>query len=319
MKLIAYSVLVVFSGIAPLIWAQTPASKPAAPSARKTALDKPTFEAYVRHLELFVPELQLKIDDPKPSTLPGFLDVIVHLSYNGNPIKDIPYLVSNDGKRIIRGTVLDIDQNPFKTQTDIIRTDLQPSFGTPGAQLVLVMFSDFECPLCKEEAKVLRQNLLKSFPTQVRVYFKDYPLEAIHPWAKTAAIAGRCVFRQNPAAFWDYFDWMYEHQGDSDITPATLKQKVLDFAATKQLDTAKLGTCIDTRATDAEVNKSMAEGRALQIDATPTIFLNGRPVVGNLPWQNLENLIKFELEYQKVAANAGEKCCTVEIPSILKK
>ena len=62
------------------------------------------------------------------------------------------------------------------------------------------------------------------FPTQVRVYFKDFPLEPIHPWAKPAAIAGRCVFRQKPAAFWDFHDWIFEHQGE--ITVENLKDKV---------------------------------------------------------------------------------------------
>ena len=80
---------------------------------------------------------------------------------------------------------------------DKLKTEFQPSLGTPGAPVVLVAFSDFECPHCKDEATMLRQNLLSAYPTQVRLYFKDFPLEAIHPWAKTAAIAGRCVFRQS--------------------------------------------------------------------------------------------------------------------------
>ena len=57
--------------------------------------------------------------------------------------------------------------------------------------MVLVLFSDFQCNFCGKEAQMLRENLLKTYPEQVRLYFKDFPLEKIHPWAKTASIAGR--------------------------------------------------------------------------------------------------------------------------------
>ena len=90
--------------------------------------------------------------------------------------------------------------------------------------MVLVLFSDFQCPYCKEEAKMLRANLLSAYPKQVRLYFKDLPLEQIHPWAKPAAIAGRCVFKQNPTAFWDFHDWIFEQPGE--ITKDNFSEKV---------------------------------------------------------------------------------------------
>ena len=121
------------------------------------------------------------------------------------------------------------------------------------------MYSDFQCSYCKEEANVIRKKLAAAFPTQVQVYFKDFPLEPIHPWAKPAAIAGRCVFRQKPAAFWDYHDWMFEHQGE--ITVENLKDKVAEFGKTKSLEPIQLAACMETKATEAEVNKSQAEGR----------------------------------------------------------
>jgi len=67
------------------------------------------------------------------------------------------------------------------------------------------------------------------------------------------------------------------------------------------------------------VDASIAQARALHVDATPTVFLNGRRLVGNYPWPNLEQLINGELNYQKTAQNAGEKCCTIKIPSPLDK
>jgi len=290
------------------------ASRPAV----KSALDKPTLEAFVRHLFVWGPQIQVNIGDPAPSTrLPGFLEVNVR-AVAGNVSQDELFYVSRDGRKILRAMIFDVTQNPFKPELEKLNTQLQPSFGTPGAPVVLVLFSDFQCAYCKEEAKMLRQNLPSAYPRQVRVYFKDFPLEQIHPWAKTASIAGRCIFRLNPGAFWDFHDWIYEHQ--QEITPENLKSKVMDFAKAreKEIDTFQLSRCIDTRATEAEVDKNVAEGKALQVSSTPTIFLNGRRLVGQVAWPNLRQIIDYEIEYQKTAKNAGEDCaCEVKLPSPL--
>jgi protein-disulfide isomerase len=283
----------------------------------KSGFDKAALEAYVRHLLAVIPEVQVKIDDPKPSQVSTLEQVDVHFIY-GERTQDETFYISKDGHKIIRGYIYDLSQNPFKEDLDKLKTSLSPSFGAAGAPVVLVIFSDFQCPNCKEEAKTLRQNLPVAFPKDVRVYFKDFPLEQIHPWAKPAAIAGQCIFRENPAAFWQFHDWIYEHQ--SEITPDNLKAKVLEFAQTaKDLDGMQLGRCMDSKATEADVNASIAQGKALKIDATPTMFVNGRRLIGNYPWQNLQQIISGELNYQKSAQNAGEKCCELKIPNPLNK
>lgn len=278
-------------------------SAPAPP--KKSALDKPTLEAYVRHLFVWGPEVKVEVRDPKPSSLPGFLDVTVHASA-GPSSQDFLFYVSKDGQKIIQGTVFDITQNPFKPELDKLKSDKDPSFGTPGAAVVLVEFSDYQCPFCKEEAKMLRTNLLSAYPKQVRLYFKDLPLEQLHPWAKPAAIAGRCVFRQNATLYWNYHDWIYENQAQ--ITPENLKAKVLEWAKGKEIDTLQLERCIDTRATEADVNRNMAEAKALRVVSTPTLFVNGRRLTGQLDWSTLRKVIDYEIEYQKTARNAGEDC-----------
>lgn len=287
-------------------------SKPAS----KSALDKATLEAYVRHLLAVVPEVQVKIDDPKPGPLPDLKQVDVHFTYAGRS-QDETFLVGKDGQQIFRGLVYNVKEDPFKAELDKLKTDGSPSFGTPGAPVTLVDFSDFQCPNCKEEAQAIRNNLEKSFPGKIQFYFKDFPLEQIHPWAKPAAIAGRCVFHQDSAAFWKFHDWAYEQQAE--ITPENFKTKFMDWAKTANLDTIQLGRCLDTKATEPEVDQEIADGHALHIDATPTLFLNGRRLVGNYPWQNLEQLIQGELKYRETSRNDSEKCCEVSIPSPLKK
>jgi protein-disulfide isomerase len=293
--------------------------KPAAPPAAAKGLDKAAFEKYIRNLEQFSSQVELRISNPQDSPiLTGFQEVTATLVYQGNSLLQKLYYVSKDGRHIIRGSAHDITKHPFERELGMLKTDLQPSFGTPGAKVVLVVFSDYQCPYCRQEAKDLREQLPKEFPNDVRVYFKDYPLTLIHPWSKSAAICGRCVFRQNPQAYWGFHDWIFDKQ--QEITADNLKSKVLEFAESKSLDTLQLTRCIDNRSTEAEVDKSMAEGLALGLDRTPTIFLNGRKLEG-MPWQNLAQMIRLELEEIKtnpIAAGAAEKCCQITIPGMVK-
>jgi protein-disulfide isomerase len=280
---------------------------------KKSALDKPTLEAYVRHLYVMDSRINMQVSDPKPSTqLPGFFEVTVH-AWAGQQSQDFPFFISKDGSKILQGTVFETVANPFKNELDKLKTDSDPSLGTPGAPVVIVEFSDFQCPYCKEEAKMLRQNLLSAYPTQVRLYFKTFPLESLHPWAKTAAIASRCVNQQQPGAFWTFHDWIFEHQAE--IKPENLKEKIMEWAATeKQLNGLQLGQCIDQKATEAQVAKNLEEGKALAVGGTPTLFVNGRRIPNTIDWPSLRNIIDFEIEYQKTAKNAGEDCgCEVKL------
>ena len=285
-----------------------------------SAFDKATLEAYVRHLFVWGKSITVEVGDAKPSPdLPGFFTVDVRAT-SGPATQEETFLVSKDGRKIMKAMIFDVTQNPFKAELDKLKTDFQPSMGTQGAPVVVVIFTDFECPFCKQEANMLRQNLLSAYPKEVRLYFEDFPLATIHPWARTAAIAGRCIYRQNPAAFWEYHDWVYGNQGE--ITADNFKTKLSDFVKTKdqEIDAIQLGSCLDTKATEAEVDRSIAQGTALHVTATPTIFVNGRRLEGQVPWPNLREIIDYEIDYQKTAKNAGEDCgCEVKIPSPVAK
>src|SRR5207247_52703 len=81
-------------------------------------------------------------------------------------------------------------------------------------------------------------------------------------------------------------------------------------------DALQLGRCMDTKATEAEVNKSVAESRDLRINSTPTLFVNGRRLPSQIAWPDLRQIIDQEIEYQKTAKNAGEDCgCEVSLPA----
>jgi protein-disulfide isomerase len=303
-------------GFAPAGPAQN-AANPALYTARKSAFDKPTMEAYARHLWVLGPEFTVTASDPEPSgQLPGFQEVTIRIG-QGSGTQDIVLLVSADGSRIVQGNIYNVNFNPFKPDLDKLKTQFQPSQGTPGASVVLVEFSDMQCPHCKLQADLLKQNLLKTFPTQVRFYYMDYPLVQIHPWAKAASMAGRCVFRENPQSFWEYHDWVFAHQ--ESLTPETLKSQAMEWAKSqKELDALQLSRCIDDKATEKEIDANIAQARELGIDGTPTLFINGRRIPAGTDWPSIKRVIDFELEYQKTAKNAGEDCgCETKLDTAL--
>jgi protein-disulfide isomerase len=279
-------------------WAQT--SAPVAPSGSKPPFDKAAFEASIRYYEFIVAGVAVKVDDPKPSSsLPGFSEIGVHLAL-GSESKDELYFLSADGQTVIpaeSGSVpaFNIGRNPFQFNLDRLVLDNQPSFGPSNAPVTIVEFGDLECPSCRAEAPILRGMLPTFYPDKVRVVFKDFPLESIHPWARAASDAARCVFRQNPQAFWKIYDWFYDTQDQ--IMPDTLTSKVLEWAGKNGVDSVQLGRCIETKATDSEVARNLAEAHALNLKGTPTLFVNGRKI-GGVEWSALQQIIETELSHQ---------------------
>lgn len=268
------------------------------------ALDKTVFEKYLRHLELFRGDVMFKIDNPVPAKyLPGYYEVLVHLLFNDTE-KDEVFYISSDGQTIIRGDVFNLHKSPFQSNLDKLTLKDQPSFGPSDAPVTIVEFGDFECPDCKAEAPILRHDMPEAFDGKVRVVFKNYPLESIHPWALAAAIDGRCVYRQGNDAFWKFYDWIYETQDE--ITPENLNMKVLDWAGKNGIDTLQLGQCMDTKSTEPEVKQSIAEALELGAPGTPTLFINGRRI-GGLAWPDLQLVINKELEFAAASHTSSSR------------
>ena len=80
-----------------------PIAQPAAPDKR-SALDKPTLEAYVRHLFVWGPQIKVEISDAKPAALPGMMEVNVRASA-GSASQDVLFYVTKDGQKIFQGSV----------------------------------------------------------------------------------------------------------------------------------------------------------------------------------------------------------------------
>lgn len=295
----------------------------------QSALDKAYLETYLRYSELWIPQVSVKIDDPKPSTsLTGYFDVGVHLVYNG-ATKDELYFVSKDGRVVVKCcAAYDITKSPFQYYLEQLKLERQPAFGAaPGAPVTLAVFGDFQCPVCQKEEQELRRNLPATFGDKIRVQFIDFPLTSIHPWAMKASVMGRCMYASSEKAFWDYHDWIYDKQ--KEITLENIDTKVDEFTKSNNLD---ISACKAGKDAAAEVEKSMTLGHDLQVSATPTMFINGRKIEGALAWETLSQLLQLELDHQgagaapKAAANEKSKggkeddsCCTVQIPTASAK
>src|SRR4029077_2344368 len=117
-----------------------------------------------------------------------------------------------------------------------------------------------------------------NYDGKIRVVFKDFPIEQIHPWARTAAIAGHCAYQQDPKAFWKMYDFIYDNQ--ELISAANAWTKMADSAGQTGLDPGASKSCMASPDAGAAVNASRANGQKLEVNSTPTVFVNGRRLVG---------------------------------------
>jgi protein-disulfide isomerase len=134
--------------------------------------------------------------------------------------------------------------------------------------------------------------------------FKDYPIEQIHPWARTAALAGRCAYQQDPKAFWKMYDLIYDHQ--EIISAASAWTNMTDYAGRTGLSVDTFKACLAGTEAAAAVDASKASGQKLEVNSTPTVFVNGRRFVG-ADQHLLEQYINYELAQQKSTKPSDKK------------
>ena len=211
-------VVLLFFACAPSVRAQgsPSAAVDAAPSSTQKRI-----EEYLRHLYAFGPEIAVRVGAPKDTEITGLQEINVEVKIGQNT-ESAKFYVSKDGKYLLRGDLSDLNRDPLAEMREQLQINDAPSLGDPKAPITLVEFSDIQCPVCRSLHDVLR-GLLPKYPG-VRVVFKDFPLDQIHPWARTAAIAGRCAFQLDPAAFWKMYDLIYDSQ--EVISPANAWGKI---------------------------------------------------------------------------------------------
>ncbi len=300
---LSVSLIFLFHIFAPEARAQQTQSPTTTPAPAAQTPTQKNIEAYLRHLYAFGPDVLLAVGVPKETAVDGLLETTINLTIGENK-ETVKFYVSKDGKFLFRGEMSDMTKDPLAESRSQIQMKDAPSLGDPKAAVTLVEYSDFECPVCRNLHDVLRDNILPKYSGKVRVVFKDFPIEQLHPWARTAAIAGRCVYQQNPTAFWKMYDFIYDNQ--EIISAANAWTKMLDYAAKSGLEAEAFKACMASPEAGEAVNASRANGQLLDVNSTPTVFVNGRRIVG-ADAHTLEQYINYELDQPKSGKTADKK------------
>jgi protein-disulfide isomerase len=151
--------------------------------------------------------------------------------------------------------------------------------GDENAPVTLYEFSDFQCPFCarffQDALPQIEENYIRT--GKVKLVYKDYPLDNIHPQATPAAIAARCAGDQGK--FWEMHDLIFTNQ-----------QSLSDgnynvWASQLGLNADTFSQCLNSRQHLSAVRKDLLEGQQAGVRGTPGFVLNGQVISGAQPYQ----------------------------------
>lgn len=251
---------------------------------------------YAQQLQLDVPKFQQRLDsgyfkkaveDDLAAALAQGIDATPSYSINGKP------LIAGVQSLERFNSLIDSALNPGRPEAPILARlspkdlDLShaPSLGRPDAPVVIVEFSDLQCPFCAKIAPTLRE-LLKQYPDQIRWVFKNLPLE-MHPDAPLAHMAAMAAARQG--RFWEMHDLIFD--GKRNLK----KENLLAEARSLNLDMTRFIADLEGAEVRKQVEADLLEGKRLGIDGTPEFFVNGRALSGARPLEQFQLLINSEL------------------------
>ncbi|MGB6931668.1 MAG: thioredoxin domain-containing protein [Acidobacteriaceae bacterium] len=234
---------------------------------------------------------------------PGVVRVTILVGEQGVSHSPAPtvFFVTPDGHHAVAGSdVITFGAHPFApVQQKLEARATGPYHGASSKNLMFVEFADLQCPDCKIAAPTM-DKLATDFPN-ARIVFQVFPLTTIHPAAEKAAEYAVCVAQQKGnAAFFQFvqavFDTQENLKTDADGT--------LKAAATKAgADAAAVATCAASPAAASAVAASVKLGKDLNVNETPTLFVNGRPVpVTGAPYNTLKQIISYTAQVAAPAA-----------------
>jgi len=168
--------------------------------------------------------------------------------------------------------------------------------GNPKAPVMIVEFSDFQCPYCQAVEPTLK-SLLAKHEGQVAFAFRDMPLKQIHPQAEGAAEAARCAGEQGK--FWEYHDLLFAN-------PAKLDHNgLVEKAGSLKLDDKQFESCLTSEKYRAQIQADALDGARAGVNGTPGFFVNGTYLDGNLPEASFEKAIQDALSASQKKPSAN--------------
>jgi protein-disulfide isomerase len=238
----------------------------------------------------------IELGMPAASEIPGYSLLNISFTAPEKAPKTAPFLVSNDGRTLGQFNKFDISQDPMAK----IAIAGRPARGGPAnAPVLIVGFDDLECPFCAEMNALLFPAVQNRYKDQVRIVYRDFPLEEIHPWAKHAAVDANCLAAATQAGYWNFVDTVHAHAADMAGPQKTqakanqaLDKLALDEGVRQKVDQPALIACV-LKQDDSQVKNSMlqAEADPIRLNQAPVLFVNGEKVEGILPIEALYRII----------------------------
>jgi len=258
------------------------------------------------HFELPA-DVVVHIGKPGGSDLVGYHTIPITLSQGEKTSPVFLFEISDDGKTFAQFEKYDLTKDP----KDKVSIAGRPARGPANAPVLIVSFDDLECPYCSKMHAQLFPDALMRYGSKIRIIYKDFPLTEIHPWAMHAAVDANCLAAQSDTGYWDFVDYAHAHGADitgKDNKPepafAMLDKQATDEGTLQKVNLDVLKACI-AKQDLAAIQASVAEGRALDVKATPTLFINGQLVDGAIPEDQLWNVIDSALTAEGIAPPAN--------------
>jgi protein-disulfide isomerase len=290
-------VLVLTCGVAAAQSSTNP--NPADKIATSSVLNLPseaTVDSFMQQTFGYEPNVTWKVSSIKPAPVPGLAQIdVVLASPQGQ--QSSRFYVTADGEHAVVGDIIPFGAKPFDHTRKILEKGISgPSRGPKDASVLVVEFGDLQCPACKAAQPAI-EALIAAEPN-TRFVFQNFPLE-MHNWAAKGAAYADCVAQTSNDAFWKFIAKTYETQAD--ITAENADQKLTALADGAGLKGADIAACANTPVTKAHVDASLALGKSVNVNGTPTLFVNGRSIgnISQVPAETLKGLVDFAAKQGK--------------------
>jgi protein-disulfide isomerase len=192
-------------------------------------------------------------------------------------------------KSLRKGAEVSVLLSPPKVQVDYDPKRLR---GNPKASVMIIEFSDYQCPYCHQVEPTLK-DLLAKYGERVSLAYRDFPL-TIHPQAELAAEASRCAGEQG--RFWEYHDRLF--------AASNLERPALiDYAKAMKLDDKQFDACLTSGKYKSQVESDSREGTQAGVSGTPAFFINGAQLTGAQAPDTFIRMIEEELAHNRQPAN----------------
>src|SRR5712692_7132078 len=264
------------------------AAKPADSTLAAAASNLPseeTINAFMQQMVGYNPGVTWRIAEIRPTPVAGLTEVLVVIT-DPQGSNSNRFYVTADGKHAVTGDIIPFGTKPFEQD----RVKLEKGVNGPAkAPVMIVEFSDMQCPHCKQVAPTVEQLLTQE--PNAHFVFQNFPLPN-HNWAEKAAEYVDCVGRASNDAVWKFIAKTFEQQ--ESITEANADEKLKAIAAESGANADQIAACAAKPDTKARIQASLALGKSVGVTGTPAIFINGRMLSGGVPVEVLKQIVEFQ-------------------------